>query len=33
MEAAADVLLGMAAEKIQAPVIHLCSSEHTYAYT
>lgn len=29
MEAAADVLLGMAAEKIQALVIHLCTSAHT----
>lgn len=33
MEAAADMLVGMAAEKIQALVIHLCSSEHTYAFT
>lgn len=33
MEAAADMLVGMAAEKIQARVIHLCSSEHTYAST
>lgn len=33
MEAATDVLLGMAAEKIEVPVIHLCTSEHTYAYT
>lgn len=33
MEAAADVLLGMAAEKIQALVIHLCTIAHTHAYT
>ena len=29
MEAAADVLQGMAAEKIQALVIHLCTHAHT----
>lgn len=33
MEAAADVLLGMAAEKIQALVIHLCTSVHTHMHT
>ncbi len=33
MEAAADVLLGMAAEKIQALVIHLCTSAHTHTHT
>lgn len=35
MEAAADVLLGMAAEKIQALVIHLCTSvcAHTRAHS
>lgn len=33
MEAAADVLLGMAAEKIQALVIHLCTSARAHTNT
>lgn len=33
MEAAADVLLGMAAEKIQVLVIHLSTNTHTRTRT